>query len=291
MTKARRELAALMPSQDVVIEVLDARIPEASSNPLITELRGEKACIKVLTRSDLADPIATQAWLNYFESLPNVGVFASTTDRPQETRRRIADLSRGMSRYRGPGKPVRGLIAGVPNVGKSTLINILMERTVAKVGDKPAVTKEQQAVRLKSGMEITDSPGLMWPKIEDESRAFRLAMSGSIPDTAIDYLTIGMFGAQILLERYPELVMARYKLPTLPAAAELLIHEIGRRRGGLRKGGIVDLHKAAEVFVHEFRGGVIGRITLDLPPAASPPMPAGADEDATPEERRVPPSS
>ncbi|MBA3545310.1 MAG: ribosome biogenesis GTPase YlqF [Nannocystis sp.] len=281
MTKARRELAALMPSQDVVIEVLDARLPEASSNPLITELRGEKACIKVLTRSDLADPMATQAWLNYFEGLPDVVAFAATTDRPQETRRRIADLSRGMSRHRGPGKPVRGLIAGVPNVGKSTLINILMERTVAKVGDKPAVTKEQQAVRLRSGMEITDSPGLMWPKIEDESRAFRLALSGSIPDTAIDYLTIGMFGARFLLARYPELVMARYKLPTLPAAAELLLHEIGRRRGGLRKGGTVDLHKAAEIFVHEFRGGVIGRITLDLP-VESPPVPAGASEGAAP---------
>ena len=282
MTKARRELAALMPSQDVVIEVLDARAPEASSNPLITELRGDKPCIKVLTRSDLADPLATAAWLHHFERLPDVSVFASTTDRPQETRRRVAELARGMARHRGPDKPVRGLIAGVPNVGKSSLINILMERTVAKVGDKPAVTKEQQAVRLRSGMEITDSPGLMWPKIEDESRAFTLAMSGSIPDTAIDYLTIGMFGAQLLLARYPGLVMARYKLPTLPAAPEALLYEIGRRRGGLRKGGAVDLHKAADIFVHEFRGGKIGRITLDLPPAERPVAPAGALEDAAP---------
>ena len=130
-------------------------------------------------------------------------------------------------------------------------------------------------------MEVTDSPGLMWPKIEDESRAFRLAMSGSIPDTAIDYLTIGMFGAQILLERYPKLVMARYRLPTLPAAPELLLHEIGRQRGGLRKGGIVDLHKAADIFVHEFRGGVIGRITLDLPPAELPAVPAEEPQSST----------
>jgi ribosome biogenesis GTPase A len=273
MTRARRELAALMPSQDVVIEVLDARLPEASANPLITELRGDKPCIKVLTRSDLADPLATQAWLDHFAGLPDIAVFASTTDRPQETRRRIAELSRGMARHRGPDRPVRGLIAGVPNVGKSSLINILMERNVAKVGDKPAVTKEQQAVRLRSGMELTDSPGLMWPKIEDERRAFRLALSGSIPDTAIDYWTIGMFGAAILLQRYPALVMARYKLPTLPATPEALLHEIARRRGGLRKGGAVDLHKAAEIFVHEFRGGIIGRITLDQPPAPSPPPP------------------
>ena len=267
MTKARRELAALMPSQDVVIEVLDARLPEASSNPVITELRGVKPCIKVLTKSDLADPEVTRAWLRHFETEPRVAAFASTTERPQVSRKRIAELCRGLARHRGPDKPVRALIAGVPNVGKSTLINVLMDRAVAKVGDKPAVTKEQQAVTLKNGMMITDSPGLMWPKIEDETRAFRLAMAGSIPDTAIDYLTIGMFGAQFLLARYPDLVVARYKLPVTPATPEALLIEIGRRRGGLRKGGVVDLHKAAEIFVHEFRNGVMGPISLEAPPS------------------------
>ena len=276
MTKARRELAALMPSQDLVIEVLDARLPEASTNPVITELRGDKPCIKVLTKSDLADPAATAAWLAHLQTLPGVTAYASTTDRPQEARRRIAELSRGMARHRGPDKAVRALIAGVPNVGKSTLINTLMERPVAKVGDKPAVTKEQQAVRLRSGMEITDSPGLMWPKIEDETRALRLALAGSIPDTAIDYMTIAMFGAKLLLARYPKLIVARYKLAATPAAPELLLAEIGRRRGGLRKGGTVDLHKAAEIFVHEFRAGVFGPITLDLPPQDLPPQDPGA---------------
>jgi ribosome biogenesis GTPase A len=276
MTKARRELAALMPSQDLVIEVLDARLPEASTNPVITELRGDKPCIKVLTKSDLADPAATAAWLAHLQTLPGVTAYASTTDRPQEARRRIAELSRGMALHRGPDKAVRALIAGVPNVGKSTLINTLMERPVAKVGDKPAVTKEQQAVRLRSGMEITDSPGLMWPKIEDETRALRLALAGSIPDTAIDYMTIAMFGAKLLLARYPKLIVARYKLAATPAAPELLLAEIGRRRGGLRKGGTVDLHKAAEIFVHEFRAGVFGPITLDLPPQDLPPQDPGA---------------
>jgi ribosome biogenesis GTPase A len=275
MTKARRELAALMPSQDLVIEVLDARLPEASTNPVITELRGDKPCIKVLTKSDLADPAATAAWLAHLQTLPGVTAYASTTDRPQEARRRIAELSRGMALHRGPDKAVRALIAGVPNVGKSTLINTLMERPVAKVGDKPAVTKEQQAVRLRSGMEITDSPGLMWPKIEDETRALRLALAGSIPDTAIDYMTIAMFGARLLLARYPKLIVARYKLAATPAAPELLLAEIGRRRGGLRKGGTVDLHKAAEIFVHEFRAGVFGPITLDLPPQDLPPQDPG----------------
>jgi len=165
---------------------------------------------------------------------------------------------------------VRALIAGVPNVGKSTLLNTLMNRNVAKVGDKPAVTKDQQLVTLANGMQITDSPGLMWPKIEEESRAFRLALAGSIPDTAIDYLTIGLFGGRFFLEKYPELVLARYKLEVKPRDAEALLIEIGRRRGALRKGGIVDLHKAADVLVHEFRDGVLGPISLEFPPPAEP---------------------
>ena len=268
MTKARRELAALMPSQDVVIEVLDARLPAASSNPLLTELRRQKPCIKVLTKSDLADPRLTKAWLEHFRRQPNVAALESTTTRPQDARQRLAELYRGCARHRGPDKHVRALIAGVPNVGKSTLINMLMNRAVAAVSDKPAVTKEQQAVVLKDGTTLTDSPGLLWPKMEDEHGAFRLALVGSIPDTAIDYLTIGLFGARLLLASYAPLVVARFKLATTPATADALLTEIGTRRGGRRPGGLVDLHKAAEIFVRELRSGAIGRISLEAPPAA-----------------------
>jgi ribosome biogenesis GTPase A len=274
MTKARRELAALLPSQDVVIEVLDARVPAASTNPVVTELRQQqqKPCVKVLTRSDLADPAVTRAWLDHLNREEGVTAIASTTERPQETRKRIAELCARMAQHRGADKPVRALVAGVPNVGKSTLINILMGRVVAKVSDKPAVTKDQQRVTLASGMMITDTPGLMWPKIEDETAAFRLALVGSIPDTAIDYLTIAMFASQLLLDRYPALAVARYKLPAVPATAEALLTEVARRRAGLRPGGVVDLHAASEILVHEFRAGTIGRITVEEPPppAAGP---------------------
>jgi ribosome biogenesis GTPase A len=263
MTKARRELAALMPSQDVIIEVLDARLPASSSNPLITELRRDTPCIKVLTRSDMADPPETQAWLEHFRRQPNVSAIEATTDRPQVTRQRIAELTKGAALRRGPNKRVRALVTGVPNVGKSTLINTLMNRNVAQVGDKPAITKQQQAVILKDGTTLTDSPGLLWPKIEDERGAFRLALVGSIPDTAIDYLTIAMFGAQTLLERYASLLVERYKLSATPASAEALLSEIGRRRGCLRPGGVVDLHMAAQIVVREVRSGAIGRITLE----------------------------
>jgi ribosome biogenesis GTPase A len=266
MTKARRELAALMPSQDVVIEVLDARLPASSAKPVVTELRQGKPFNKVLTKSDLADPGITRAWLEALGRDAEVTAIATTTERPQETRKRIADLIARLPRTRGPDKPVRALIAGVPNVGKSTLINTLMERAVAKVSDKPAVTKNQQRVVLASGMVITDTPGIMWPKIEDETAAFRLALVGSIPDTAIDSLTIAMFGAQILRERYPALAVARFKLAATPATPEALLTEIGRRRAGLRAGGAVDLHTASEILVHEWRAGLLGRITLETPP-------------------------
>ncbi|MDQ3339431.1 MAG: ribosome biogenesis GTPase YlqF [Myxococcota bacterium] len=268
MTKARRELAALMPSQDVVIEVLDARMPAASSNPVIAELRGEKPVVKVLTKCDVADFRVTEQWVAHFAAQPNTFVLASTTRDPATTRKRFAQLTHGMAAHRGADKHVRALIAGVPNVGKSTLINTLMNKPVAKVSDKPAVTKVQQTVTLPNGTTITDTPGLMWPKIEDEQRAFRLALAGSIPDTAIDYLTIGMFGATHFLKHYPELIVGRYKLPAPPDSAEALLFEVGKRRGGLRRGGKVDLHTAAEILVHEFRAGTLGEISLELPPPA-----------------------
>jgi ribosome biogenesis GTPase A len=268
MTKARRELAELMPSQDLVIEVIDARLPAASTNPVVRELGRGKPCIKVLTKSDLADPAATRAWIAALDDADRVAVFASAPDRPHDTRKQIAALA---ARFGLRHTPDRALIAGVPNAGKSTLINVLMDRLVAKTSDRPAVTKIQQRVVLASGMIVTDSPGLMWPKIEDEAGAFRLALAGSIPDTAIDYLTIGTFGARIFLARYPALVVARYKLAAVPATAEALLVEIGRRRGGLRSGGTVDLHKASEILVREFRQGTLGRISLEVPAAPAPP--------------------
>jgi ribosome biogenesis GTPase A len=280
MTKARRLIAEAMPAQDVVIEVLDARMPQASANPLLTELRGAKPCVKVLSKSDLADPEVTALWLRHLEQEGPARVhgpvlaIAITTQREAETRTRIAQACGALARPSRGRKMARAMIVGIPNVGKSTLVNTLAQRKIANVGDVPAVTKGKQVVELKNGMTISDNPGIMWPKIEDPIGGLRLAFGGAIPDAALDYETVALFGAKYILDQYPGLVSRRYKLSELPASAPALIEEIGRRRGCLQKGGNVDLRKAADVFIHEFRSGVLGRISLERPEVAPIPKPA-----------------
>jgi ribosome biogenesis GTPase A len=266
MTKARRVLEETMPAQDVIIEVLDARMPRASENPVVTELRRDKPCIKVLSKSDLADPEITDAWVAHFEKSPNVRALAITTERQQDVRSKLPALCKELVLHpRGLGKTVRAMIVGIPNVGKSTLINTLMERKVAKVGDEPAVTKAQQRVTLKNGMTLADNPGIMWPKIEDEQGGLCLALGGAIPDNAIDYESVALFGARFFLAHYPARLKARYKLETLPEVPAELLVEIGKRRGCLKSGGIIDMHKAGDVLVHDFRDGALGRISLEAP--------------------------
>ena len=262
-----------MPAQDVVIEVLDARMPRASENPVVTELRGRKPCVKVLSKSDLADREVTRLWLQHFETLAaartsesgKVVAIAVTTERAAETRKRIAEVCGAITTPTRGRKTTRAMIIGIPNVGKSTLVNMLAKRRVANVGDEPAVTKGAQVVLLENGMTLSDNPGILWPKIEDPSGGLRLAFGGAIPDAALDYESVALFGAGLLLERYPDLLAKRYKLTTLPADADAMLDEIGRRHGCLRSGGKVDRHKAADIFIHEFRTGAIGRISLERP--------------------------
>lgn len=277
MTKARRVIVEAMPAQDVVIEVLDARFPHASENPVVTEARRHRPCLKVLAKSDLADPAVTDAWIEAFEGevrpspgdgLPpgKVLAFAHTMSRPAEATRRITDLCKELAPNRGGrGKPVRAMIVGVPNVGKSTLVNTLMGRKVAKTGDVPAVTKSVQVCVLPSGIVLTDNPGITWPKFEDDDAAYRLAFGGSIPDSAIDYEDVAFWGATFLLAHYPDALVARYRLAALPPSADAVLDEIGRRRGALRSGGVVDRQKASSALLHDFRSGALGRISLESP--------------------------
>ena len=266
MTKARRVIAEAMPGQDVVIEVLDARMPRASENPAVAELRGAKPCVRVLTKSDLADPDVTRLWLEHFDD-PSAETItlAVSLERGADARTKIAAACATLANPTRGRTSAHAIVVGIPNVGKSTLINSLAQRSVAKVGDEPAVTKAVQQVVLKNGMILSDNAGILWPNIEDKGAGMRLALGGALPDSAIDLESVALFGAGLFLERYPRLLEKRYKLTELPADADALIVEIGRRRGCLRSGGVVDRHKAAVILIHDFRSGALGRITLERP--------------------------
>lgn len=264
MTKARREIAESMRDQDVIIEVLDARMPRASENPMIAALRRDKPCIKVLTKSDVADPSVTEAWLAHLTREAEQRAIAIRSDKASDTRKRITDLCVQIAKPRGK-RALHGIIVGIPNVGKSTLVNTLMGRRVATAADKPAVTKQQQLVVLEGGIVLRDTPGIMWPKIEDPRAGLRLALAGAIPDTAIDIREVALFAAETLSALYPDALRARYKLDALPETPMETLELFGRKRGRLRAGGVVDLHAAAEDLVHAFRSGALGKISLESP--------------------------
>jgi ribosome biogenesis GTPase A len=269
MNKARKKIKDSMPLIDMVIEVLDARIPYSSENPLIDELRGKNPCITLLNKSDLADPIATMAWKQYYERERGVKAIAIAAEKKGAVKALLQDIShvaKTMLVDRNLEiKPARIMIMGIPNVGKSTLLNGLLGRVLAKVGNEPAVTKIQQSTRLANGILLFDTPGILWPKVEDEDTSYRLAISGAIKSTAMQFDDVALYAANYLLEYYPELIMARYKLKQLPKDDIGLLEEIGRRRGALRPGGHIDLTKASELLINEFRSGAIGRISLETP--------------------------
>lgn len=274
MSKARKVIEEAMASHDIVIEVLDARMPVASENPLVTELRKHRPCVKVLSKSDLADPVVTAAWMRHFETHRtekskahpegNVAAIAISTDKRNEAKRRIPELCKKLVPHRSNAKrTVRAMVLGIPNVGKSTLINTLASRRAANVGDKPAVTKQLQRVEIDDGFAVSDNPGILWPRIDDERAGLMLAFGGAIPDTAMHSEPVALFGAGILLQHYAPLVVARYKLKEVPASPDDLLDEIARRRGGLRAGGVIDRDKAADILLHDFRSGAIGRVSLE----------------------------
>jgi ribosome biogenesis GTPase A len=263
MHKARKEIAQLMDEVDIVIEVLDARLPRSSENPLVTSLRRGKPVLKILNKSDLADPDKTKAWLQAFNAQEGITAIELTTS-DKKTIKSIPQICKDAVPARAnKERPVRAMIMGIPNVGKSTLINALLGRRIAKVGNEPAVTKANKRYSVFQGMALSDTPGILWPKIEDQDSGYRLAVSGAIKDTAIDYDQVAVYGASFILNAYPERLMERYKLKELPELGEGLLDQIGRKRGCLRPGGVVDIHKAAEILMNEMRGGKLGRISFE----------------------------
>lgn len=270
MTSARKKAAETMANIDLVVEVLDARLPEASSNPMIRELRQfrQRPCLKLLNKADLADPAATRQWMEFFDRQPGVKAFALSCKKPGDAAR-VPALCQALAPHRNDRtKLLRIMIMGIPNVGKSTLMNALLKRRVAKVGDEPAVTKSQQTFDLGSHMTITDTPGLMWPKIEHDSDGFMLAASHAIGRNAVIDEEVAEFLAGVLLERYPALLAARYgiapeRVDALDAVG--VIETVAARRGCRLKGGAPDLEKASQILLNDYRSGVLGRISLETP--------------------------
>lgn len=267
MTSARKKAAETMASIDVVIEVLDARLPEASTNPLVRELRlqRQRPCLKILNKSDLADPQATQAWLAYYNRQPGVKAVAVSCKNAGEVAR-IPALCQSLAPHRSDNvKPLRMMIMGIPNVGKSTLMNALVKRRIAKVGDEPAVTKSQQTYQISVRHSITDTPGLMWPKIEYPSDGLMLAASHAVGRNAVIDEEVAVFLAGILLARYPTLLSARYAFPAEGLDAVAVVEGVARRRALRMRGGEPDFEKASSVLLQDYRDGKLGRISLETP--------------------------
>ena len=267
MTSAKKKATETMERIDVVIEVLDARVPEAGSNPMIREMREhrQRPCLKVLNKADLADPAATKAWLDHFNRQKNVKAVAISCKKPGEASK-LPKLCLPLAPHRGTVlKPLRMMVMGIPNVGKSTFINALLKKRTAAVGDEPAITKNLQHFELSDTMQLIDTPGMMWPKIAYESDGYLLAASNLIGRNAYHESEVAAFLGDLLMERYPALVKQRYKSANGEMDGVALIEAIAQQRGFRIRGKEFDLEKAAMTLLQDFRTGTLGRISLETP--------------------------
>lgn len=265
MTKTRRLIEADLKMVDAVVEVTDARIPESSRNPILDELLGAKPRIMIMNKCDVADEKVTAAWKKYYESL-GICVIVCDCRSGKGINKFLPTVKRLLSnvierrKARGMiGKALRLMVVGIPNVGKSSFINRMANSKKTKVGDRPGVTRGKQWVSIDKDVELLDMPGILWPKFDDPDVAQRLAFTGAVKDEVVDTAALARSLGELLLKDYPDLVKARYKI----AGEGDILEEIARKRGMLISGGEPDTERAAAALLDEFRGGKIGKITLD----------------------------
>lgn len=255
---------------DVVIEVLDARIPGSSFNPLLQELTGHKPRMKLLNKQDVADPVQTQAWLDWYNAQPDTLAIAMDAEEVAPARRLVETCRKLAPNRGGMAKPMRVLICGVPNVGKSTLINTMSGKKQAKAADEAGVTKDEQRIVLDHDFYLWDTPGMLWPRISIEQSGFNLAASGSVGRNAYDEELVALELLLILQRRYPQNLEDRFKLGLGAEKIQAmhddeLLEAIGRKRGCVMSGGRVNTQKAAEIVITDYRTHILGRITLETP--------------------------
>ncbi|MDD7513404.1 MAG: ribosome biogenesis GTPase YlqF [Clostridiales bacterium] len=268
MKKTRELIKDNLKLVDLVIEVLDARIPISSRNPIIDELVGSKPRVIALNKTDIASDKETKRWREYFanEGSTPVAINAQSGSGVSNLLKLLERMENQLSEGKMRQKPLRMMIVGVPNVGKSSLINRLTGRKATQIGNKPGVTKGKQWLRLKNGMELLDTPGILWPKFEDNRVGIYLAFCGSIKDEILDLPTLALELIKVLRRDYPNLLLARYKLDDSCLEYEdiELLDEICRRRGYILPGKRIDYDRAGKAILDDFRSGKIGRITLEM---------------------------
>ena len=285
MHLTRKAIGERVKDIDVVIEVLDARLPGSSANPLLAELTGHKPTLKVLNKQDMADPERTPLWLDWYNAQPGVRALPLDASDTAPTRKLIEGCHQLSPNRGGMAKPMRVLICGVPNVGKSTLINTMSNKRQAKTGDEAGITKLEQRITLADDFYLWDTPGMLWPRITAPESGYNLAASGAVGRNAYDEELVALELLRRLQRQYAPLLEARYKLG-LPAGAVTEMHDeellaaIGKKRGAMLGGGRVNVQKTAEIVLTDFRTAILGRITLELPTEFESWRAAGALEDA-----------
>ena len=273
MTKARKIITENLKLVDAVIELLDARIPYSSANPMLQEIISGKPRVVALNKADLADPVITRKWVDYFtqQGIKAVSIDCMTGKGTKQLVKAVEDMAREKTEKllsKGVIKPraARVMILGIPNVGKSSLINRLAGAVKAKAADKPGVTRAKQWIRIGKNLELLDTPGILWPKFEDMTVGLKLAFTGAINDEAIDREQVVAVFLETMAKLYPERLRERYKLiDELPEQPMELLEMVGRKRGCLVKGGAVDLDKAQRIVFTDFRSGKLGVVSLDVP--------------------------
>jgi len=270
MHSTRKAIAERIKDIDVVIEMLDARLPGSSANPLLSELTGHKPSVKVLNKQDVADPARTPLWLDWYNALPETRAIGLDASEPAPARRLIDACHLLAPQRGGMAKPMRVLICGIPNVGKSTLINTLSKKSQAKTGDEAGITKLEQRITLADDFYLWDTPGMLWPRITIPESGYKLAASGAVGKNAYDEEEVTLELLAYLKRPYAHLLEARYRLGLTPEAIAAL-HEdellelIARKRGAVMSGGRVNVQKGAELVLTDLRSAVLGRVTLETP--------------------------